>query len=206
MTRARFTAMTRCAWPAPPTEGKEIAILFKASGGGERIRENLQVPQGVLLQFQEKGSYRLPDVLAYILDFGSLANRPSRGFEPRQGYAAPKPGKRIIYLLDWFSPHLDPQVDTLIHSAGHAVLRIGGHLTGLVQVEDTHAHGPMTRAYKKLETLEAFEQLELRPDRLPSTSRQTVMDRALGSWHAVNHESCSRGFVSNGIANKNGWV
>ena len=44
MTRARFTAMTRCAWPAPPTDGKEIAILFKAKGGGERIREALRVP------------------------------------------------------------------------------------------------------------------------------------------------------------------
>ena len=66
MTRARFTAMTRCAWPAPPTDGKEIAILFKAKGGGERIRETLRVHPGVLLQFQERGSYRLPDVLAYI--------------------------------------------------------------------------------------------------------------------------------------------
>ena len=56
MTRARFAAMTRCAWLAPSTDGKEIAVLFTAKGGGERIRENLRVPQWVLLQFQEKGS------------------------------------------------------------------------------------------------------------------------------------------------------
>ena len=122
----------------------------------------------------------------------------------KQEQGRTKLGKRVIYLLDWFAPHLDTQVDTLIHSAGHAVLRIGGHLTGLVQVEDTHAHGPMTKAYKKIETLEAHAQLELRPDKLPSTSRQTVMDRALGSWLIVNHESCSHGFDSNGIANKLG--
>ena len=30
MTRSRFSAMTRCRWPAPPSDGKEIAILFKA--------------------------------------------------------------------------------------------------------------------------------------------------------------------------------
>jgi len=60
----------------------------------------------------------------------------------------------------------------------------------------------MTAAYKKKESLEAFEALVVRPDRLPSTSRQTVLDRALDSWQAVNHWSCSQGFVSNGIANR----
>ena len=34
MTRARFTAMTRCRWPSPREDGKEIAVLFKAAGGG----------------------------------------------------------------------------------------------------------------------------------------------------------------------------
>ena len=238
MTRARFTVMTRCRWPSPPEDGKEIAVLFKAAGGGSRIREALRVPPEVLLQFQEKGSYRLPDVLTYIswiLDRsrgppaggpaapgppassqGSAPPGPSSGeaSASSQGGAAalsqkglqappgPKSGRRVVYLLDWFSPHLDTNVDTLVHSAGHAVLRIGGHLTGLVQVEDTHAHGPMTAAYKKQEILESYAQLEVRPERLPSTSRQTVLDRALDSWRAVNHMTCSRGFVSNGIANK----
>ncbi len=63
MTRSRLTAMTRCRWPCPPRDGKELAILFKAKGSGERIREDLHVPEGVLLQFQERGSYRLLDVL-----------------------------------------------------------------------------------------------------------------------------------------------
>ena len=71
-----------------------------------------------------------------------------------------------------------------------------------MQVDDTHDHGPVTRAYKKLESVEAYEQLEMRPDRLPSTTRQTVLERALRSGHLVGHRSCSLGFVSNGIANK----
>ena len=49
-TRSRFTAMTRCRWPEPPTDGKDIAVLFKASGGGVRIKETLQVPPSVFLQ------------------------------------------------------------------------------------------------------------------------------------------------------------
>ena len=172
-------------------------MLFKASGGGSRIRETLRVTREVLLQFQAKGSYRLTDVLAYvswILDRSraSLAGGPAPPGPPASGPdsaspaaskldsaspaalsedSAPPFGCRVVYLLDWFAPHRDPSVDELINGAGHAVLRVGGHLTGLVQVEDTHAHGPMTKIYKKQESLEAYEQLSLRPDRLPSTTQ-----------------------------------
>ena len=201
MTRARFTAMTRCRWPTPPSDGKELGILFKAAGGGARIRETLRVPPGVLLQFQEKGSYRLPDVLTYfewILD----RSRIPRGLPPASRHAAPidartewdaivadaeaegeaaggseavgggdlalsHAGRRVVYLLDWFAPHLDASVDELIHAAGHAILRIGGHLTGLVQVEDTHAHAPYSKYYKRQETEDAYEQLQVRPTSCP---------------------------------------
>ena len=234
MTRARFTAMTRCRWPTPPSDGKELGILFKAAGGGARIRETLRVPPGVLLQFQERGSYRLADVLTYfewILDRSRIprelppasrhAATSATRTEPdaRLGDAAAEvdtagereavgdgdpalshAGRRVVYLLDWFAPHLDPRIDELIHAAGHAILRIGGHLTGLVQVEDTHAHAPYSKYYKRRETEDAYEQLQIRPDKLPSTSRQTVMDRALLAWSQVDHTSRSRRFVVNGIA------
>ena len=263
MTRARFTAMTRCRWPQPPRDGKALAILFKAAGGGARIRENLRVPDGALLQFQEKGSYRLADVheyLEWIIDRSRIAGDgdepdspppaashgdgqvpqsassqveqpvPSRVPQPHPASSQPdalgpndcgqadssqgaqpassqtpagfKPSTRVIYLLDWFKPHLDTSLDDLVHAHGHAILRIGGHLTGLVQVEDTHAHGPYTKAYKKRETKDAFAQLTVNPGRVPCTSRQTVMDRAWDSWADVDHKSCSAGFVSNGICNK----
>ena len=191
MTRARFTAMTRCRWPRPPADGKELAILFKAKGG-ERIRQGLSVPRGVLLQFQERGSYRLEDCLEYlewILD------------RSRAVGAASQENRRVVYICDWFAPHLDESLDDLVHAAGHAILRIGGHLTGLVQVEDTHAHAAYTAHYKRREMDESFDQLMLRPDRLPSTSRQTVMERALDAWQDTNHEAASQGFVGNGIAN-----
>ena len=260
MTRARFTAMTRCRWPRPPQDEKSIAVLFKAAGGGARIRAGLRVPHGVLLQFAEKGSYRLPNVLEYfewILDRSrgqaslqpvsgaadynrstavdatlqegrtvahesdavrasqehldttnvDLDGKPrvseeqSRSTSSGSGLQPRRSERRVVYLLDWFAPHHNPTLDDLVHSAGHAVLRVGGHLTGLVQVEDTHAHGPYTAEYKRCETEDAYQQLLVRPDRLPSTSRQTVLDRAVQAWDNVNHESCSYGFVQNGIAN-----
>ena len=160
MTRARFTAMTRCRWPTPPADGKELGILFRAAGGGARIRETLRVPPGVLLQFQDRGSYRLPDVLHYmewILDRSRIPRGlppasshaaiedivPESDANPREAVAAGDTaggseavsggdpalghaGRRVVYLLDWFAPHLDPSLDDLIHAAGHAILRIGG--------------------------------------------------------------------------------
>ena len=95
MTRARFTAMTRCRWPTPPAD--DLAVLFGAASGGARIRETLRVPPGVLLQFQVKGSYRQPDVLEYmewILDRSRMRapchveaimdrTEPGTGVEPR---------------------------------------------------------------------------------------------------------------------------
>ena len=238
MTRARFTAMTRCRWPRPPEDGKQLAVLFKAPGGGKNIRKELRVPAGTLLQFAEKGSYRLENVLEYlewVLDRSrgsepsasedhagaghglepsaqshcpaavpaALESRSKRSVEeaPLQDETRSRKRRRVCYLLDWFAPHLDSRVDDLIHSAGHAILRIGGHLTPLVQPEDTHAHGPYTAIYKKNETLDAHEQLTLRPDKLPSTTRQTVLDRASLAWSQVNHWSCTKGFEADGIAN-----
>ena len=107
----------------------------------------------------------------------------------------------MLYLLDWFAPHQSQKLKDLVAEAGHAILLIGGHLTGLVQVEDTHLHGPMTMYYKRRETASAMQQLRIRPDKLPSTSRQTVMERAYDSYMDVDHSRCSHGFVANGIAN-----
>ena len=132
------------------------------------------------------------------------------GAEPRAApEAAARPGvaekaprrRRVLYLLDWFAPHQSQLLKDIVAEAGHAILLIGGHLTGLVQVEDTHLHGPMTMYYKRRETASAMQQLRIRPDKLPSTCRQTVMERAYDSYMDVDHSRCSHGFVANGIAN-----
>ena len=405
LSRSRFTAMTRCTWPEPPSDGKELAILFKAGGKdpGARIREDLKPPRGVLLQFQERGSYREENVVTYLewildrsrmgpdtrgdaggaeprgdaggaepcgeiapvrniqaidadaagreleamlgeepADAGDVMDLPdwewedgrradvsaavgdldmlieeddarnwdalplgvgdatAAGGEPREELAvidceaedlcppplpppltppartppaspepcshdgadgaeppkevvvldsgaedlgppplaspartppvspepcspdgavgaepraapeaAARPGvaeagprrRRVLYLLDWFAPHQSQKLKDIVHEAGHAILLIGGHLTSLVQVEDTHLHGPMTMLYKRRETASAMQQLRIRPDKLPSTSRQTVMERAYDAYMDVDHSSCSHGFVANGIAN-----
>ena len=64
-TRERFTAKTLVEWPRPlaRANGKKLAVLFK--GVGTRLRDDLVVPDGVLLQFGPKGSYRVEQNLEY---------------------------------------------------------------------------------------------------------------------------------------------
>ena len=69
----------------------------------------------------------------------------------------------------------------------------------------------MTGFYEKREIRDADQQLRIRPDKLPSASRQTVMERAYDSFMDVNHTRCSQGFVRSGIANvldgtEDGWL
>ena len=64
-TRERFTAKTLVEWPRPHARamGKRLAVMFK--GVGTRLREELVVPPGVLLQFGPKGSYRSEQNVEY---------------------------------------------------------------------------------------------------------------------------------------------
>ena len=107
----------------------------------------------------------------------------------------------VVIVLDWFAPHLDEAVDNLVHDACASVLRIGGGITGDVQVGDTHRHGPYTAAYREIETHENNQQLRLRPWKLPDCSRQMVLDRAVNAWSDVPHLQCEREWKQDGVLN-----
>ena len=164
-----------------------IAVMFKsASDTGTAIRQQLEVPDGVLLQFGPKGSYRLPQLLSF-LDWAM----------PSVVTAA----ETQVVVLDWFAPHIDPMVDDAMRQKNHSVLRIGGGLTGDVQVGDTHRHGPYSKAYRAAETSDAARELRLRPGRLPCVSRQTVLDRAARSWKQLLVRDPEMEWKENGILN-----
>ena len=73
----------------------------------------------MLLQTQEKGSYRTEDMLEFL------------------DWALPTaacPEESVVVLLDWFSAHLSEEVAELIARKGHILLHHGGGVTGLEQV------------------------------------------------------------------------
>ena len=104
-SRARFTAMTNCcSWLTEKAPG--IAVLFRIGDAAcslDNLRESLEIGEDTLIQGGPKGSYRLSQVLEFL----GWAVKP-----------AAELGKTVCVVLDWFAPHLDKQVDELIHSLG----------------------------------------------------------------------------------------
>ena len=83
------------------------------------LKSGLTTPPWMLLQTQEKGSYRTEDMLDF-LDW-SLPT-------------AACPEESIIVLLDWFAAHLSEEVAELVARKGHILLHHGGGTTGFEQV------------------------------------------------------------------------
>ena len=187
-SRARFTAFTQCrSWMTDTVPG--IGVLFRIGDAAcslANLRASLQQGANTLIQGAPKGSYRLNQVLEFL-----------RWAVPPKD----KLGKVTCVVLDWFAPHLDSAVDDMIHGLGHCVLRIGGGLTPVVQVEDTHAHRPYNNHYRTLEKEASAEAWELRPGSLLECSRQTVLTRAEDAWKMVDHAKCVRGWLHNGCTN-----
>ena len=101
----------------------------------------------------------------------------------RAAAGLPAEQRQLVVVLDWFAPHLDPRVDCELAKSGAACLRIGGGLTNDVQVCDTHRHGPLTSAYRRLESRESERQLRLRPKlAMPTFGRQHVTTRSMQAW------------------------
>ena len=82
-------------------------------------------------------------------------------------------------------------------------MHIPGRCTGHVQTNEPHCHGPYSSAYKRLGTEDSMSQLR-QGDALPSTYRQTVLDRARSAWAFLDHSRISEGFKHNGVAQRLG--
>ena len=118
-TRQRYTIMSTVqSWTVDGGAVPRIAVLFKADSG-ERVLSGLSPPPWLLLQTQERGSYRTEDVVAFL-----------EWTLPR----ATRAEESIVVLLDWFAAHLSEEVATCIHERGHVLLHHGGGVTGFEQV------------------------------------------------------------------------
>ena len=115
-SRDRYTILTFVQNYSPPEgEQRKVAVLFRASKDAPRIRAALSHPPFMLVQFQEKGSYRVRDVLD-ALDWALPAATSST--------------ESTIVMLDWFAAHLHADVAELIRSKGHILLMHGGESQG----------------------------------------------------------------------------
>ena len=118
-------------------------------------------------QVGPKGSYRTDHVVEFL----------RRHLEP----ASDGRDWRII-MADFYGPHVDSTVFELCWTRQYVLILIGGGVTGVLQVMDTHLHYPLSQRYTELEMVDLVEQERARPH--PHT-------RELQPRPACGMEACS---------------
>ena len=158
-TRERWTAnfMTfsdkdRLRRDGPPP----MECMFKAEGGGEKLLSKLKAhllerghPPWVSVATSTKGSYRTPDVLAFL-----QLHMPELPPHPQQR-------EWRIMMADDHGPHLSPLVSKLCWSRGYVFIPHGGGVTPILQTVDTHLNHHVKREYIKKEGAELLRKMRL---------------------------------------------
>ena len=101
-------------------------------------------------------------------------------------HAGFKPAARDIVTLDDYSAHLTPEVEKALLEKGYFLIHIGGGITGDVQTNDTDYHRPIKREYRERETKLMVRMLKANPDKIPSPSRNQMMQLFYESWNSVH--------------------
>ena len=163
LSRERCTVMT-IASSSNQIRKPSLGFVFKGKGK----RDKLNPPDKVTIQWTEKGSYRLENILKYV---ESLPPIPVN-FAPE---------KCCIFTLDDYSAHLAPEVEETFRKKG------GGGITGDIQVNNTSYHRQAKAAYCNHEMKLMLEMLEKDPIRIPTPTRDQMMQMFQESWN----ETCT---------------
>ena len=176
-TRQRVSLMTSVVSTKLRLESHclPLEIMFR---GTEKVLRGIEIPAGapVSLQASPKGSYREEHVLAFLsrwLPLWTVERAEAKDY--------------LFVYLDAYSAHLTPVVRELCWERGCAVGYHGGCTTGIAQVNDTDLHAAFEREYLALEQVQFFEQNLHDPGNI-SRTRQQVVDDAVATWLALDHE------------------
>ena len=197
--RARWTATTFTSSSLDRFEEQPpLEAMFK---GGEVVQQRLDDmlmslcaggDHGELSFFSAqvgpKGSYRVEHVVEFL----------------RTHLEEAGPGRQWrILLADYYGPHCDDALFDLCWSRMYVLLLIGGGITGILQVPDTHLHQPLSTRYTELEMVDLVEQQRLNPEGCPSRSREACCRDLIAAWrHEPLHLHAKRGWWDNLLANK----
>ena len=146
--------------------------------------------QRVTAQTSNSGSYRTEHVLTYL----------ERAL-PTTADTAPAGHWRLIYC-DRYRAHESDAMRRLAWEHRAVVLLHGGGTTGVAQVNDTHLHGALSKAYQELEMHLGVVQLVLDPNSCPNRSRaDCVRDLGLMWGRSDLHLTALAGWKANMIMN-----
>ena len=106
-------------------------------------------------------------------------------------------------MADFYGPHADQAVFDLCWSHQYVLILVGGGVTGVLQVMDTHLHQMLSARYTELEMLDLLEQQRVNPHGCPTRSRESCCRDLCAAWrHRPLHELGKRGWWDNFLANK----
>lgn len=192
-TRARWTVCTLCQSSLQRDQPPPFECMFK---GGEQILRscedciaNDRACQEVRMTaaVSNSGSYRLEHVLAWL----------ERVLAP-----AGRDGRWRILMCDAYRAHFGEALLRLAWQHRFVVIFVGGGATGVVQVNDTHLHGPLSKAYIELESADMFGKLQLNPSGCPVRSRGDCLRDVAVIWQRLAlHRRSSAGFKANQLTN-----
>jgi len=191
-TRERWTVNTMVtSREASAREGPHLEVLFK---GGDLIAERLRVAlptfalAGLTSQTSDSGSYRLEHVLSWM----EKALRRPEGDD----------GRWRLLFCDAYRAHEGDAVLRLAWKHRYVVIMHDGGTTGVAQVNDTHCHGPLSKAYQELEMQDAFEQLARSPHGCAQRDRLTCVRDLAMIWKRQSiHLRSREGWWNNQLLN-----
>ena len=156
----------------------EICFKFEGVGGGKHVLPKLNLPPGPFsLRASDSGSYQEQHVYLYLelhLEIATAERRKANDWR--------------LFYLDIYAGHLSLRIFMLCWSRMYILLFHGGGLTGMTQCNDVWLHWVLERKLLAMEQLDHCMQALLRPNVLPSISRQTIVNNSTSVWaHEIEH-------------------
>jgi hypothetical protein len=168
----------------------KVEVLFKAKSARRTRHLTLRKDMKVSVQWAEKGSYRTPQLLAYL----------ARWLEPWSDARLRASDYRILFL-DVARSHIAEEVTEFAWARGYFTLFHYGCTTGVAQVNDTDLHADFQRVYMDFE-LEAFHNKQLYDPGCIQRTMQEVLSDVCRTWQVLDHRRGVAGHLRNGLSNR----
>lgn len=164
-------------------EGPPLEICFRVEGSGSTILDGLRLPPGPFsVRASSSGSYKEEHVYSYLEEHLPPASDARRAANDWR-----------LFYLDIYAGHLSRRIWDLCWSRMYILLYHGGGCTGLTQPNDLWLHLALEKGMEDMEASAFLRHQLLRPDRVPSLSRQEVLDNACQVWlHGIDHSRSIR--------------
>ena len=199
-TRERWTTCTACLSDKEKVRKKIPPILALCKGGPEILRacedyiDTSPDFQHAGFEFKvlvsNSASMRQEHILDYLAWILPLLRGPGDD------------GAWRILLCDAYRAHVADSITRLAWTHKYVVVFVGGGATGVVQVNDTHLHGHLSRDYLEREQAALFEFMRQNPNGCPGRSRYQCFYDLMMVWkHRALHIRACDGFKSNQLSN-----